>query len=124
MEPPQSLIPNVGGAVAPDQIVHHMTFRYWGWLLVVLAFLLLGAGEADRSHAESPARPEAVSFLLVKGELMSLSEESCVIKDSKGETIAFKVDEQTSMVGFVHEGDAVEVYASPEGLVRSVFKAL
>ena len=65
-----------------------------------------------------------MSFLLVKGELISLSAESCVVKDSKGEIIAFTVDEQTSMVDFVHEGDLVEVYASPQGLARSVFKAL
>lgn len=124
MEPPRSLIPDVGGAVGPGQIVDHLSSCSWGMLLIVLALLLLGAGETDKSPAEPPSRPEAVSFLLVKGELMALSAESCIIKDSMGKIISFKVDEQTSMIDFVHEGDLVEVYASPEGLARSVFKAL
>jgi hypothetical protein len=98
--------------------------NFSGVPLIVLALSLLGAGETDRPPAGPLAGSEAVSFLLIKGQLMSLSPESCVIKDSKGEIIGFKVDEQTSMVDFVHEGDLVEVYASPEGLARSVFKAL
>ncbi len=124
MEPPKSLIPDVGGAVDPGQIAHHMEPRSRGWLLVVLALLLLGAGETGRSSAEPTSKPEAVSFLLVTGELVSLSAEACVIKDSKGEIVSFKVDEQTSMVDFVHEDDLVEVYASPEGVARSIFKPL
>lgn len=124
MEPPRSLIPDVGGAVGPCQIVHHLASRSSGLLLIVLALLLLGAWETGISPAESPSKPEAVSFLLVKGQLMSLSSESCVIRDSKGEIIAFKVDEQTKMVGIVREGDLVEVYASPNGLARSIFKGL
>jgi len=124
VEPPRLLIQDMGVTVAPGRIVHHMAPWSWGWLLVVLALLLLGAGETGRSQAGSASRSEAASFLLVKGQLMSLSPESCVIKDAKGEIIAFKVDEQTSTGDFVHEGDLVEVYASPEGLARYVFKAL
>jgi len=101
-----------------------MTPRLHGVLLAVLAFLLLGAGETSRPQADSHPSSEAGSFLLVKGELLSLSAESCVIKDSKREIVSFKVDEQTSMVDFVHEGDQVEVYASPEGVARSIFKPL
>ncbi|HEX9741758.1 MAG TPA: hypothetical protein VGA17_03110, partial [Nitrospiraceae bacterium] len=89
-----------------------------------LALLLLGAGETSRSHADSHPSSEAGSFLLVKGELVSLSAEACVIKDSTGEVISFTVDEQTSMIDFVREGDLVEVYASPDGLVRSIFKPI
>lgn len=124
MEPPSVLIPDVGGAVGPRQTVHHLAARSSWLLLIVLAQLLLGAGETDRSPATSPSEPEAVSFLLVKGELMSLSAESCVIKDSMGEIITFEVDEGTKMVDIVLEGDLIEVYASPEGVVRSIFKPL
>lgn len=109
---------------AEREKARHMTPHSRRLLLVVLALLLLGAGETGQSRAEPSSRPEAVSFLLVKGQLMSLSPETCVIKDSKGEIIAFKMDEHTSMVDIVYEGDLVEVYASPQGVARSVFKAL
>lgn len=122
MEPPRSLIPDMGAAVGPGQIANHMTPRSWGLLLVVSAFLLLGAGETDTSPAGSPPKPEAVSFLLVKGHVVSLSAEACVIRNAKGEAVSFTVDEQTAIVGIVQEGDWVAVYASPDGVARSIFK--
>jgi hypothetical protein len=125
MEPPSLLIPDAAGMVDPRQIARCLASRPAWLLLIILAVFLSGAGGAGGSSAGGSPETESPAFVLAEGELVSLSSDVCVLRDVRGKGLSsFTVDGRTTIVDIVREGDPVVVYASPEGLARSIFKAL
>ncbi|MGH8863472.1 MAG: hypothetical protein ACREVZ_02310, partial [Burkholderiales bacterium] len=56
----------------------------------------------------------------MKGEVVMLSEEVCVVRDATGKSVLFKIDKGTKIDGSVKEGKTVEVTASDDGRALSI----
>lgn len=89
----------------------------------ILILFVLGAGGAQDAPAGPDSKAAAVAAQLVKGEVVMLSGEVCVVKDAAGKSVLFKVDKGTKIDGLVKEGKKVEVSASADGVALSIKEA-
>jgi len=88
--------------------------------LATLIFFALGAGGAHDALAGPDSKAAAVAAQLVKGEVVLLSGEVCVVRDATGRSVLFKVDKGTKIDGSVKEGKKVEVAATSDGVALSI----
>jgi hypothetical protein len=88
--------------------------------LVLLVFVPLGAGGETHARAGSDSKPAASSLQLLKGEVVMLSGEVCVVKDATGKSVLFKIDKGTEIDKSVKEGKTVEVSAAADGVALSI----
>lgn len=95
----------------------HAYLIYGG--LAVLIFFPLGVGGGGK-HAHADSKPATSSPQLMKGEVVMLSEEVCVVRDATGKSVLFKIDKGTKIDGSVKEGKTVEVTASDDGRALSI----
>ncbi|OGW64249.1 MAG: hypothetical protein A3H49_07500 [Nitrospirae bacterium RIFCSPLOWO2_02_FULL_62_14] len=86
----------------------------------MLIIFLAGAGGGKQAHAATDPNPASVSPQLLKGEIIMLSEEVCVVKDATGKTMMFKINKETKIGKSVKEGQIVEVSASADGVALSI----
>ena len=98
--------------------MRHKCLRYGG--LAILILFPIGMGGAERSYAGSDPKPATSSPQLLKGEIIMLSEEVCVVKDATGKTMMFKINKETKIGKSVKEGQIVEVSASADGVALSI----
>lgn len=91
--------------------------------LVALIVFALGASGAPDPPVGPDSKTAGVAAQLVKGEVVMLAGEVCVIKDAAGKSVLFKVDKETKMDGSVKEGKKVEISASADGLALSIKEA-
>lgn len=99
-----------------------MKHAYWIYAgLVILEFFPLGVGGGGR-HALAivDSKSPTSSPQLMKGEVVMLSGEVCVVKDAAGTSVLFRIDKGTKIDGSVKEGQKVEVSASADGRVLSI----
>lgn len=82
----------------------YLGFSLLGFVLVV------GAGPALFAEAEH----------VIRGEVVMISSDVCVVKDETGTTTMLRVDPSTKMDGSVKEGAKVEVTVSSEHLALSI----
>jgi hypothetical protein len=87
--------------------------------LIALILFALGTGRAPDALA-GPDSKTAAAAQLVKGEVVMLGGEVCVVKDATGKSVLFKVDKETKIDGSVKEGKKVEISASADGLALSI----
>lgn len=83
--------------------------------LAALILFASGAGGASDAFAGADSKSATSSPQLIKGEVVMLSGEVCVVKDATGKSVLFKVDKETKIDGSVKEGKKVEVSASADG---------
>ncbi len=88
--------------------------------LALLIFVPLGAGGGTPAHADADSKTAASSPQSLKGEVVMLSGELCVVKDATGKSVLFKVDKETRIDGSVKEGKKVEVSASSDGRALAI----
>jgi hypothetical protein len=91
----------------------HRCLIYGG--LVVLTFFLLRVGGAPDALAGPDPKAAAAAAQQVKGEVVMLAGEVCVVRDATGKSVLFKIDKETKIDGSVKEGRKVEVSASADG---------
>jgi len=91
--------------------------------LVALILFALGAGGASDAVTGPDSKAAAAAAQLVKGEVVMLAGEVCVVKDAAGKSVLFKVDKETKIDGAVKEGKKVEISASADGLALSIKEA-
>ena len=98
-----------------------MKHRYliYGGLALLIVFPLGVGGEIPAlGSADSKT---ATSFpQLMKGEVIMLAGEVCVVRDATGKSVLFKIDKGTKIDGLVKEGKIVEVSASADGVALSI----
>ena len=88
----------------------------YGVLVVLIVFPLgSGGGRAGADSKSTPSSPQSM-----KGEVVMLSGEVCVVKDEAGKSVLFKVDKETKIDGSVKEGKKVEVSASADGRALAI----
>lgn len=97
----------------------HAYLVYGG--LAMLIFFPLGVGGGGK-HALTIADSKSAtsSPQSMKGEVVMLSEEVCVVRDATGKSVLFKIDKGTKIDGSVKEGKTVEVTASDDGRALSI----
>ncbi len=83
--------------------------------LALLIFSLLGAGGGNHALAGADSKFAPVPAQSVKGEVVMLGGEVCVVRDEAGKSVLFKIDKGTKIEGAVKEGKKVEVSASADG---------
>ncbi len=71
-------------------------------------------------RAGTDPKPATASPQLMKGEVIMLSGEVCVVKDATGKSVLFKIYKETKIDGAVKEGKVVEVAASADGVALSI----
>jgi hypothetical protein len=89
-------------------------------MLIVLPF---GAGGGKQARASADPTPATAFPQVIKGEIVMLSTEVCVVRDATGKTVLFKIDKGTKIDKSVKEGKTVEVSASVDGLAFSIKEA-
>jgi hypothetical protein len=99
--------------------MRHRHLLYGGFVLLVL-FPLGTGGEGGHARASADSKPQASSPQSMKGEVVMLSGEVCVVKDSTGKSVLFRIDKGTRIDGSVKEGKTVEVSASVDGRALSI----
>ena len=62
----------------------------------------------------------ADSEQVIRGEVIMLTSDVCVVKDEGGTSVMLRVDPRTKMTGSVKEGAKVEVHVSPDQLALSI----
>jgi hypothetical protein len=88
--------------------------------LVLLILCASGAGGASDALAGTDSKSAAASSQVMKGEVVMMAGEVCVVKDAAGKSVLFKVDKETKIDGSVKEGKKVEVSASADGRALSI----
>ena len=83
--------------------------------LATLILFALGACGAHDALAGPDSKAAAVAAQVMKGEVVMLSGEVCVVRDATGRSVLFKIDKETKIDGSVKEGKKVEVSASADG---------
>jgi hypothetical protein len=92
-------------------------------VLATLILFALGAGRAPDVLAGPDPKAAPAAAQLVKGEVVMLAGEVCVVKDAAGKSVLFKVDKETKIDGAVKEGKKVEISASADGVALSIREA-
>ncbi len=92
----------------------HRYLIYGG--VALLIFFPLGAGGGKHVLAGADLKSAPSSPQLMKGEVVMLSGEVCVVRDATGRSVLFKIDKGTKIDGSVKEGKKVEVTASADGV--------
>jgi hypothetical protein len=97
------------------------TYLVYGGLVVLIGFPL-GAGGGVRAPALAVADSQSAesSSQSMKGEVIMLGGEVCVVRDAVGKSVLFKIDKGTTIDGSVKEGKRVEVSASADGRAISI----
>ena len=99
--------------------MRHRHLLYGGFVLLVL-FPLGTGGDGGHVHAGADSKAAASFPQSLKGEVVMLSGEVCVVRDATGKSVLFKVDKETKIDGSVKEGKTVEVSASSDGRALSI----
>lgn len=90
--------------------------------LVVLVCLPLDVG-GEGKHAFADSQSATSSPQSMKGEVVMLAGEVCVVRDATGKSVLFRIDKGTKIDGSVKEGKKVEVSASADGRALSIKEA-
>lgn len=91
----------------------HRHLIYGGLALLIFFPLGVGGGKHALAGADSESSPSSPQSM--KGEVVMLSGEVCVVRDATGKSVLFKIDKGTKIDGSVKEGKKVEVSASADG---------
>lgn len=90
-----------------------------GSLFVIVTWLLLSSG-GTQALAAADAKSPGPSPQVMKGEVVMVTAEVCVVRDAAGKSVMFKVEKGTRIEGTVKEGRIVEVSASTDGVALSI----
>lgn len=101
--------------------MRHRYLIYGG--LVLLIFFPLGAGGGSYARADTDSKSATSSPQSMRGAVVMLAGEVCVVKDAAGKSVLFKVDKETKIDGSVQEGKKVEISASADGRALSIKEA-
>jgi len=82
----------------------------------MLILFPLGVGGGKLARAGTDQKPAASSPISMKGEVIMLSGEVCVVRDNAGKSVLFKIDRGTKIDKSVKEGKTVEVAATADGM--------
>jgi hypothetical protein len=88
--------------------------------LAMLIFFPLGVGGGKHARAGVDSKSATSSPQSMKGEVVMLSGEVCVVRDATGKSVLFKIDKGTKIDASVKEGKMVEVSASADGQALSI----
>jgi len=80
-----------------------------------LAMLSVFPLETGNCVVDADSKAATSSLQLMKGDVVMLSGEVCVVKDEAGKSMLFKIDKETKLDGSVKERKKVEVSASADG---------
>lgn len=90
----------------------HRYLIYGGLVLLSVFPCETGSGVAHADSKSASSVPQ-----LMKGEVVMLAGEVCVVRDATGKSVLFNIDKDTKIDGVVKEGKKVEVSASADGRV-------
>lgn len=96
----------------------HRYLIYGGLAMLILFPLGVGGGKHACAGADSKSATSSPQSM--KGEVVMLAGEVCVVRDATGKSVLFKVDKETKIDGSVKEGKKVEVSASADGRALSI----